>query len=108
MRRLLIVVLLLLFGGCISHDPGTLRHYPHLHSYTPCPMYAGWESHYADPEYQPEADLLYPEGAGPTYGDIPSFLWVSKDIRRLLTQPTPGESLVPVPDALVHNSETGL
>ncbi len=53
MRRLLIVVLLLLFGGCISHDPGTLRHYPHLHSYTPCPMYAGWESHYADPEYHP-------------------------------------------------------
>ena len=43
-----------------------------------------------DPRYQPEPDLVYPEGAGPTYGTIPSFLWVSSDIKRLLDQPLPG------------------
>jgi len=43
-----------------------------------------------DPRYQPEPDLVYPEGAGPTYGTIPSFLWVSSDIKRQLDHPLPG------------------
>ncbi len=43
-----------------------------------------------DPSYQLEPDLAYPQGAGPTYGTIPEFLWVSSDIRRLLDLPLPG------------------
>ncbi len=44
-----------------------------------------------DPDYQPEANLEYPENAGPTYGDIPRFLLVSREIREMLDAPLPGE-----------------
>ena len=44
-----------------------------------------------DADFQPLADLTYPEGAGPTYGDIPSFLKVSSQIKRMLEAPLPGE-----------------
>jgi hypothetical protein len=43
-----------------------------------------------DPEYQPQPDRIYPEAAGPTYGDIPSWLWVSAEIRSLVDVPLPG------------------
>ena len=54
-----------------------------------------------DRTYQLAPDLVYPEGAGPTYGDIPSFLWVSSDIRRLLDHAVPGE------DAAATSEEAG-
>lgn len=44
-----------------------------------------------DPAYQPEADLTYPDNAGPTYGDIPTALWVSEEIRKITDHPKPGE-----------------
>jgi hypothetical protein len=53
---------------------------------------AGFWPAVSDLWYQPSPDLIYPEGAGPTYGDIPSFVAVSDDIRRLLDHPPPGET----------------
>jgi len=43
-----------------------------------------------DPHYQPEPDLYYPDGAGPAYGDIPSSLILSEEIKQLLHYPLPG------------------
>jgi len=56
----------------------------------------------SDPTYQPQPNLVYPESAGPAYGDLPSFAWVSKAIRRLLEHPVPGagrETAVATEDA---------
>ena len=44
-----------------------------------------------DPSYQPEANLVYPENAGPTYGTLPPYLLVSNEIREMLEGPLPGE-----------------
>ncbi len=54
----------------------------------------GFWPHINDPDFQPVRNLLYPESAGPTYGDIPPFLKVSKMLKRLVDQPLPGESAV--------------
>jgi hypothetical protein len=46
-----------------------------------------------DSDYQPEPNFAYPEGAGPTYGDIPAGLWVSDEIRKTVDYPLPGEDV---------------
>ena len=46
-----------------------------------------------DSDYQPEPDFAYPEGAGPTYGDIPASLCVSNEIRKMVDYPLPGEDI---------------
>ncbi len=39
-----------------------------------------------------EPELVFPDGAGPTYGPLPEFVQLSADIRRSLDFPPPGES----------------
>jgi hypothetical protein len=41
------------------------------------------------PDYQPEANLVYPWNAGSAYGDFPSFLKVSHELKRMLNYPPP-------------------
>ncbi|MCH7918487.1 MAG: TolC family protein [Planctomycetes bacterium] len=47
-----------------------------------------------DSEFQPEPDFAYPEGAGPTYGDIPKNLRISTKIRTMVDYPLPGENVM--------------
>lgn len=46
--------------------------------------------HIADPDHRPEPDLHDPDGAGPAYGDIPSWVLVSGEIREIEQAPRPG------------------
>ena len=41
------------------------------------------------PEVQPESHLVYPENAGPAYGTIPSFLFISSEVRNSVKSPLP-------------------
>ena len=50
----------------------------------------GFWPHINDSDFQHVRNLIYPEGAGPTYGDIPPFLKVSKQLKRLVDSPLPG------------------
>ncbi len=43
-----------------------------------------------DDQYQPQPDYQFPPDAGPTYGDIPEFLKVSRKIKRMLDYAPPG------------------
>lgn len=43
-----------------------------------------------DPQYQPQPDYVYPWGAGAAYGDFPSYLKVSRELRQMLNYPPPG------------------
>lgn len=43
-----------------------------------------------DPAYQPTPNYQYPWNAGAAYGDYPSFLKVSHELRRMLHYPPPG------------------
>ncbi|MHB8866712.1 MAG: hypothetical protein ACYC6N_30495, partial [Pirellulaceae bacterium] len=43
-----------------------------------------------DPRYQPMANTVYPWNGGSAYGDFPSFLKVSHDLRGMLGYPPPG------------------
>lgn len=43
-----------------------------------------------DPNYQPQPNTVYPWNAGSAYGDFPSFLKVSHEMRRMLNYPSPG------------------
>ncbi|MDA7657167.1 TolC family protein [Verrucomicrobia bacterium] len=52
----------------------------------------GFWPHINDSDFQHVRNLIYPEGAGPTYGDIPPFLKVSKQLKRLVDSPLPGSS----------------
>ncbi len=46
-----------------------------------------------DPSYRPEPNVAYPENAGPAYGDIPKYVFVSREIRSMLRDhPVPGET----------------
>jgi hypothetical protein len=45
-----------------------------------------------DPKYQPKPDVVYPWNAGSAYGDFPSFLKVSREIRCMLDYAPPGAS----------------
>jgi hypothetical protein len=51
-----------------------------------------------DSDYQPEPNFAYPEGAGPTYGDIPASLRVSNEIRKMVDYPLPGEDVTILED----------
>jgi hypothetical protein len=46
-------------------------------------------------DYQPEANLVYPWNAGSAYGDFPSFLKVSHELKRMLNYPPPYGTLPP-------------
>lgn len=52
----------------------------------------GFWPHINDPDFQHVRNLIYPESAGPTYGDIPPFLKVSKQLKRLVDSPLPGST----------------
>ncbi len=43
-----------------------------------------------NPKYQPKPDVVYPWNAGSAYGDFPSFLKVSHELRRMLDYAPPG------------------
>jgi hypothetical protein len=51
------------------------------------------------PQYQPRANYVYPWNAGAAYGDYPSFLKVSHELRRMLGYPPPGAVPGRVPPA---------
>ncbi len=53
----------------------------------------GFWPHINDPEFQHARNVLYPESAGPTYGDIPPYLKVSRQLKRLLKSSSPGADL---------------
>jgi len=46
-----------------------------------------------DPDFQPKPNFAFPEGAGPTYGDIPANLRISRKIRTTVDYPLPGEDV---------------
>ncbi|HIL71842.1 MAG TPA: hypothetical protein EYG38_18565 [Verrucomicrobia bacterium] len=50
----------------------------------------GFWPHINDPDFHHLRNLIYPESAGPTYGDIPPYLKVSKQLKRIFDQPLPG------------------
>jgi hypothetical protein len=47
-----------------------------------------------DSDFQPEPNFAYPEGAGPTYGDIPRNLKISNKIKTMADYPLPGENVM--------------
>jgi hypothetical protein len=52
----------------------------------------GWPQR-NDPGYRPSPNLVYPENAGPAYGSIPRYLWLSQEVREVVEQPVPGQHL---------------
>lgn len=52
-----------------------------------------------DPDYQPRANRQFPANAGAAYGDFPSYLKVSHELRRMLHYPPPdGGNVFPPED----------
>ena len=51
---------------------------------------AGFWPDINNPKYQPKPDVVYPWNAGSAYGDFPSFLKVSHELRRMLDYAPPG------------------
>ncbi len=45
------------------------------------------------PDYQPQANMVYPWNAGSAYGEFPSFLKVSHELKRMLNYPPPSGSI---------------
>jgi hypothetical protein len=59
-----------------------------------------------DPNYQPEANLLYPLAAGPTYGEIPRIVKPSPILYHIYCYPRPGERIEQITTA-ERSAESG-
>jgi hypothetical protein len=59
-----------------------------------------------DPQYQPAPNFQYPWNAGAAYGDFPSFLRVSHELRRMLHYPPPGAAAGGLPPAAAASAQS--
>jgi hypothetical protein len=61
---------------------------------------AGLWAQIGDLDYQPQPNTVYPEGAGPVYGELPRYLLMSREMREGSDKAPPGHRpTVPSPEA---------